>query len=101
MSISVETESKYYCIEPEKLITCCETLGLKRIKSTIEQDEYFTDLNSTFIKNRTCLRIRKNNNNKMEITFKGKSLKLLGLYSKIENNINADIDQYENYIGLF
>ncbi|MBQ6323782.1 MAG: class IV adenylate cyclase [Bacilli bacterium] len=101
MSIKVETESKYYCIEPEKLIARCETLGLKRIKTTVEEDEYFTDLNSMFIKNRTCLRIRKNNNNKMEITFKGKSLKLLGLYSKIENNIKADIEQYENYVALF
>ena len=38
-------------------------------------DEYFTDINSEYIKNRTCLRIRKTNNKHMEITFKGKSRK--------------------------
>ena len=38
-------------------------------------DEYFTDINSEYIKNRTCLRIRKTNNKQMEITFKGKSRK--------------------------
>jgi hypothetical protein len=37
----VETESKYYCIEPEKLIDQCEKLGLKRVKYITEDDEYF------------------------------------------------------------
>ncbi len=101
MQVRIETESKYYCIEPEKLIHQCEVLGLKRVKSIVEDDEYFTDLNSNFIKNRTCLRIRKTDHKDMEITFKGKSLKLLGQYSKIENNIQADLLEYENYVSLF
>ncbi len=97
----VETESKYYCIEPEKLIDRCEKLGLKRIDYTIENDEYFTDINSLFIRNRTCLRLRNTNNKDLEITFKGKSLELLGQYSKIENNIKALSDQYDKYVSLF
>ena len=97
----VETESKYYCIEPEKLINYCETLGLKKIDVITENDEYFTDLNSMFIKNRTCLRIRNTNNIDMEITFKGKSLELLGQYSKIENNIKVDNKEYDKFISLF
>ena len=101
MSLRIETESKYYCIEPEKLINQCEILGLKKIGHIIEDDEYFTDINSAFIKNRTCLRIRKTDNSTMEITFKGKSLKLMGQYSKIENNIVADISNYEKYVSLF
>lgn len=97
----VETESKYYCIEPEKLIDQCEKLGLKRVKYITEDDEYFTDLDSAFIRNRTCLRIRNTDNKDMEITFKGKSLELLGQYSKIENNIKALSSEYNNYVALF
>ena len=97
----VETESKYYCIEPEKLINYCEKLGLKKIDDITENDEYFTDLNSIFIKNRTCLRIRNTNNTDMEITFKGKSLELLGQYSKIENNIKVDSNEYDKFVSLF
>ena len=97
----VETESKYYCIEPEKLIYQCEKLGLNKISYITENDEYFTDLNSMFIKNRTCLRIRNTNNTEMEITFKGKSLELLGQYSKIENNIKADNNEYDKFVSLF
>ena len=97
----VETESKYYCIEPEKLINYCEKLGLKKIDDITENDEYFTDLNSIFIKNRTCLRIRNTNNRDTEITFKGKSLELLGQYSKIENNIKVDSNEYNKFVSLF
>ena len=97
----VETESKYYCIEPEKLIKHCEKIGLKKINQIKEDDEYFTDLSSMFIKNRTCLRIRNTDNKDMELTFKGKSLELLGQYSKIENNIKVSSNEYDKFVSLF
>lgn len=99
--MKVETEKKYYCLEPENLIKIAERLGFKKVNEEIEIDEYFTDIDSNFIKNRTCLRIRKTNNKNMEITYKGKSDSLLGLFCKLENNINCNIDEYENYISLF
>lgn len=99
--MKIETEVKYYCLEPERLIKLAETLKFKKVKEVEESDEYFTDIDSNFIKNRTCLRIRKKNNEKMEITYKGKSESLLGQFCKLENNINADISEYENYLNLF
>ena len=101
MKIKVETEKKYYCMEPEKLITIAEGCNFKLEKRLIETDEYFTDIDSSFIKNRTCLRIRKHNDEYMEITYKGKSNSLLGLYCKLENNIEAKISEYNNYLNLF
>jgi predicted adenylyl cyclase CyaB len=101
MAIKVETEKKYYCIEPEKLMKIAETMGFKMVFEDIETDEYFTDLNLEYIKNRTCLRIRKNSNSSLEITYKGKSTSLLSQYCKLENNINTDLEYYENYINLF
>ena len=101
MRIKVETEKKYYCLEPEKLVELAMNLNFKQTKKINEIDEYFTDIDSTFIENRTCLRIRKHNNEKMEITFKGKSNDLLGLYCKLENNILCDISEYNNFLNLF
>lgn len=101
MKIKVETEKKYYCLEPEKLIELALNLNFKQTKKINEIDEYFTDIDSNFIKNRTCLRIRKQDDEKMEITFKGKSNDMLGLYCKLENNISCNIDEYNNYLNLF
>lgn len=101
MKIRVETERKYYCLNPKEMIAKVQELGFSEKLNIVESDEYFTDINSEFIKNRTCLRIRKIDNKKMEITFKGKSTLLSGLYCKLENNINADINEYDNIIKLF
>lgn len=98
--MKVETEKKYYCLDPMSLIKIAEQLNFKKIEETEETDEYFTDINSKFIKNRTCLRIRKENNKNMEITYKGKSDSLLGLFCKLENNIKCNIEDYSNYISL-
>ena len=101
MKIRVETEEKYYCLNPKKLIEQIKQLDFIELNNKIEIDEYFTDINSEYIKNRTCLRIRKVNNEKMEITFKGKSLSILGKYCKLENNIEVDIKEYSNFVSLF
>lgn len=97
----IETEKKYYCNDIKKLIRIATSLDFKLLSSKNEIDEYFTDIDSEYIKNRTCLRIRKTNNEKMEITFKGKSNTLTNLYSKLENNIDAYIDEYDDYVKLF
>lgn len=99
--IKVETEKKYYCMEPEELEKKAQDMGFDLISKSSESDEYFTDINNEFIKNRTCLRIRKVDNKSMEITFKGKSTSFLSQYCKLENNISADINQYDNYISFF
>ena len=100
MKIKVETEKKYYCLEPEKLIELASNLNFKQVKNVVENDEYFTDIDSLYIKNRTCLRIRNNNNENLEITFKGKSNLLLGQYCKLENNITCGIAEYDNFVNL-
>lgn len=101
MSVKIETEEKYYCLNPKQLIEKIKGMNFEELKPRFESDEYFTDINSEFISNRTCLRIRKTNNINMEVTFKGKSSSLLGQYCKLENNINANIDEYNNFVSLF
>jgi predicted adenylyl cyclase CyaB len=101
MVIKVETEEKYYCINPKKLIEKIKEYDFEELDTKTESDEYFTDIESEFIRNRTCLRVRKTNNEKMEVTFKGKSTSLLGQYCKLENNISSKIDEYNNFVSLF
>jgi len=100
MNIKVETEKKYYCQDPTKIIELATALNFKQVKKVIENDEYFTDIDSLYIKNRTCLRIRNNDNLSLEITFKGKSSMLLGQYCKLENNISCGIKEYDNFVNL-
>lgn len=101
MKIKVETEKKYYLMEPEWLLKKAQELNFKQVKQVFETDEYFTDINSEYIKNRTCLRIRKQDNKAMEITFKGKSNVLSGQYCKLENNILCEVTEYDNFLKLF
>ncbi|MBR6689896.1 MAG: class IV adenylate cyclase [Bacilli bacterium] len=98
--MKVETEKKYYCMQPEILIKMAENLKFNKTNQSEEIDEYFTDINSAYIKNRTCLRIRKIDNKEMEITYKGKSDSLMGVFCKLENNISLNIDDYENCVNL-
>ena len=88
MSKKVEIEQKYYCNDFKKLIEVINKKGFRKINEKREIDEYFTDINSEFIRNRTCLRIRITNDERMELTFKGKSKELTNKYAKIENNID-------------
>lgn len=98
MSKKVEIEQKYYCNDFKKLIEVINKKGFSKINEKREIDEYFTDINSEFIRNRTCLRIRITNDERMELTFKGKSKELTNNYAKIENNIdNLDFVLYDRH----
>lgn len=96
----IEIEKKYFCNNDKDLLKLIDKNELKLIDESIEIDEYFTDINSQFIKNRTCLRIRKKNDNYMELTFKGKSKEFLNSYAKTENNIILKIEQYNNIVDI-
>ncbi len=100
MSKKVEIEQKYYCNDFKKLIEVINKKGFSKINEKREIDEYFTDINSEFIRNRTCLRIRITNDERMELTFKGKSKEITNNYAKIENNIEIEISNYDSIVGL-
>ena len=99
--MKVETKKRFYCLEPKKLITLAESLNFIKVKERKDIDEYFTDINSEFIKDRIVLRTRKKDNEKLEITYKSKSDKILGVKCKLENNIKVNINDYESYCKLF
>lgn len=100
MSKRVEIEQKFYCTNNKKLTNLITENGLVKSSEKYESDEYFTDINSVYIKNRTCLRIRNVDNKYLELTFKGKSKDFSNNYAKVENNINLSITDYDSIVGL-
>ena len=100
MSKRVEIEQKFYCTNNKKLTNLITENGLVKSSEKYESDEYFTDINSVYIKNRTCLRIRNVDNKYLELTFKGKSKDFRNNYAKVENNINLSLADYDSIVGL-
>jgi len=100
MSKRVEIEQKFYCTNNKKLTNLITENGLVKSSEKYESDEYFTDINSVYIKNRTCLRIRNVDNKYLELTFKSKSKDFSNNYAKVENNINLSLADYDSIVGL-
>lgn len=102
MAKRLEIEQKFYFKDVQSLydLLSKNNLTKKESENISDSDEYFTDIDSKYIKNRTCLRIRKTNNKNMEITFKGKSINFSNFYAKSENNINIDINDYSNLVDM-
>lgn len=100
MAKRVEIEKKFYCNNLEKLSNLIIENNFILTETGFESDEYFTDIDSIFVENRTCLRIRKTDDKKMELTFKGKSKELSNFYAKMENNISLDIGEYNDILGF-
>ena len=100
MSKRIETEKKYFCANNEELIDRINALKFKLIGSGVENDEYFTDINSEYVKTRTCLRIRKTEDN-MQVTFKGKSKDFYNAFCKLETNYSIAKENYDDFINLF
>jgi len=99
-----EIEKKYYIEDKEKeLLTLLKENNYKFQKEIIEEDEYFTDLEGKYIENRTCLRIRTTKDNEdqnVEITYKGKSEILNHYYAKKESNVNIDPNAKNEFIEM-
>ena len=102
MAKRLEIEQKFYFKDIKSLydLLSKNNLTKKESENISDSDEYFTDIDSEYIKNRTCLRIRKTNNTNMEITFKGKSINFSNFYAKSKNNINIDINDYSNLVDM-
>lgn len=95
-----EIEKKFFCDSSDDLIYKVLENHMKLVDISYEIDQYFTDIESEYIKSRTCLRIRRTNSEKMEITYKGSSKEFTNLYAKCETNIDLDIKNYEGVVEL-
>ena len=100
MSSRIEVEAKYFIKENKEFLKLIESNNFEKGNKIYEEDIYFTDIDSNYIKNRTCLRIRKNDKNLIELTFKGKSIVNKETYIKKENNISVNEKDIDELIGI-
>lgn len=96
----IEVEEKYFVQDMKKLESYIKSQEFKLVSSYKETDEYFTDIDSIYVKNRTCLRLRNTNSDNLELTFKGKSNEFLNSYAKIEKNIELRTEQYDDIVDM-
>ncbi len=95
----LEVEEKFRCKDRKQLEKILAVEGFKEEGSQTEVDVYFSDLDGEYVKNRTCLRIRRTGF-RAELTHKGKSLKHSGFYAKVESNISIPAGESEAYSSL-
>jgi len=95
----IEIEEKFILSDNSQIENQCHLNGYKLIESSNEVDTYFSDLDGEFIKNRTCLRLRKSDLKK-ELTFKGKSRAMSNLYAKVEHNARLADEEENNFSDI-
>ncbi len=101
-----EIEQKFYCKDIKKLENILKREGFRELEEEEEIDDYYSDLDGDFIRNRTCLRIRQTKE-KAELTHKGKSHSFSGPFTKVEHNLLIQkelIKEYDdilNSLGFF
>lgn len=101
MKNRIEVEEKFFVYNIEEIEKIAKINKFCIKDSFFENDEYFTDIDSNYIKNRTCLRLRNTNNDALELTFKGKSNEFSSnSYAKLERNIELKIKQYDDFVKV-
>lgn len=97
MANVIELESSYILKENyNDILIKIKKLDFKFYEHILEEDTYYTDKEETFIKNRVCLRTRKTNNEKLELTYKPKTDNSTEKYGKKEINISLNVDDYDD-----
>lgn len=97
----LEVEEKFLCSNNITLEQIIKDDNFVEVGTEKEIDNYYSDLNGDFIKNRTCLRIRVMGD-KAEITHKGRSHNFLSSFSKVEHNIPIStelIPEYNDFLN--
>ncbi len=98
----VEVEEKFFLQNPGILEERLKKDGYALSDDSYETDEYFTDSEGQFVRDRTCLRLR-TRGSRGEITFKGKSKIFASHFAKVERNIQIDpekADDHKKFLGL-
>lgn len=96
MSNLIELEASYHVENFEEILRKIKEKNYKFGYKVQKQDTYYTDKKLEFIKTKTCLRTRKTNNEKLELTFKPKTTDSTEKYGKKEVNIALDVKDLED-----
>lgn len=96
MASIIELEASYHLDEKynNEILDRIKKENFKFKQDIIEEDTYYTDKDLNFIKDRVCLRIRKINENFLELTYKPKTDNNSEKYGKREINLKLNPHDY-------
>ena len=100
MATRIKSKTKYFCNDKEKLKEFIKSEGFIFKNSTLENDEYFLDINFDMIENDSCIRVRTVNNKDEILSFEGMVKNLSQIDIKDSRNVYLDISQKDNIIGF-
>ena len=100
MATRIKSKTKYFCNDKEKLKEFIKSEGFIFKNSTLENDEYFLDINFDMIENDSCIRVRTVNNKEVILSFEGMVKNLSQIDIKDSRNVYLDISQKDNIIGF-
>lgn len=100
MATRIKSKTKYFCNDKEKLKEFIKKEGFIFKNSTLENDEYFLDINFDMIENDSCIRVRTVNNKDVILSFEGMVKNLSQIDIKDSRNVYLDISQKDNIIGF-
>lgn len=92
MSKIIEIEDSYILNDDYDVDFYINKNNFKFVDTTYETDTYYVDKKGTFIDKRICLRTRKTNDEKLELTYKPETNDETEKYGKKEVNISLCID---------
>lgn len=100
MATRIKSKTKYFCNDKEKLKEFIKSEGFIFKNSTLENDEYFLDINFDMIENDSCIRVRTVNNKEVILSFEGMVKNLSQIDIKDSRNVYLDVSQKDNIIGF-
>lgn len=97
MSNIIEMEESFVIEDDFKnLLKKIEEEKFKFVDENIEEDTYYTDPDEVFVRDRICLRTRKTNDDKLELTYKPKTDNRTEQYGKKESNVGVSVKDYKD-----
>jgi adenylate cyclase class 2 len=96
MANIIEMEESFVVDDFENIMKKIQSEGFEFVDENIEEDTYYTDPEEIFIKDRICLRTRKTNDEKLELTYKPKTDNRTEQYGKKESNVAIKVSDYND-----
>lgn len=94
MASIIELEASYHLEKEHNILEKIKKENFEFLADITEEDTYYTDKDMTFIEDRICLRIRKTNEDSLELTYKPKTDNSTEKYGKREVNLKIDPKEY-------
>lgn len=100
MATVKKSQSKYFCVDREKLKAFMKKEGFIFKDSILQKDEYFIDLNGDLLSQDSCIRLRKIKDKNILLSFNGNVKNESKINIQDSQNVFCNILEYDNIINF-